>query len=356
MLKLQERHSIPEGLLELEKVSDLHKILSQPTLLHLKGEKQQPLFVSVLLHANEDTGFFAIQALLKRYQNKALPRSLMIFFGNIEASKKGLRHLENQPDYNRVWPGSDYPECEETRLMQDVVKRVSAQKPFASIDIHNNTGKNPHYGCVNKLDPEFLYLSSLFSRIVVFFETPKGVQTMALSEFCPAVTLECGKPHLAHGVEHATDYVDTVLHLETTQPHAAHQMDIEVYHTVARVTIPENTSFEFSDREPEDKNNTNNSDNSTDNNSDIIFAPDIDRINFTQLPANTVFGKIRPQSNARLIAWDDHEQDVSNNYFTIDGENITLSKSLMPAMLTLDKKIVRQDCLCYLMENIKAPL
>ncbi len=342
MLKLQELESLPKGLLELKKVSDLHKILPQPTLIHLEGDIQQPLFISVLLHANEDTGFFAIQELLKRYTTKSLPRSLSIFFGNIEASKTGLRHLNHQPDYNRVWPGSDHPDCEETRLMQDVVDSISARKPFASIDIHNNTGKNPHYGCINQLDSEFLHLASLFSRIVVFFETPKGVQSMAMSKFCPSVTIECGKPHLAHGVEHATDFIETILHLETIKPHAAHKPDIEIYHTVARVTIPEANSFSFAT-----------ADNSSDlDNSDIIFAADIDRINFTKLPANTVFGRIRPQSNARLIAWDDQEKDVSDNYFIIDGDKLTLSKSLMPAMLTLDKKIVRQDCLCYLMENI----
>ncbi len=342
MLKLQELESIPEGLLELKKVSDLHKILEQPTLIHLKGEKQQPLFVSVLLHANEDTGFFAVQSLLKRYQNKPLPRSLSLFFGNIEASKEGLRHLNSQPDYNRVWPGTDHPECEETRLMQDVVNSMAKRNPFASIDIHNNTGKNPHYGCVNRLEPDFLYLSSLFSRIVVFFETPKGVQAMAMSEYCPAVTVECGKPHLSHGIEHATDFVETVLHLDEIKPHAGHQPDVEIYHTVARVTIPESNSFSFSNGETTH----------ADDHSDIVFAHDIDRVNFTKLPANTVFGKIRPQSNARLIAWDDHERDVSDDYFSIEGENLTLSKSLMPAMLTLDKKIIRQDCLCYLMENI----
>jgi len=341
MLKLQELTSIPKGLLELEKVSDLYKIIPQPSLIHLQGERENPLFVSVLLHANEDTGFFAIQQLLKRYKDKPLPRSLSIFFGNIEASKKGVRHLDNQPDYNRVWPGSDYPECAETRLMQEVVNSMAERKPFASIDIHNNTGRNPHYSCINRLDTKSLHLASLFSRIVVFFETPKGVQSMAMSELCPAVTLECGKPHLAHGVEHAADFVETILHLETIEPHATHKPDVEIYHTVARVTIPEDYSFSFADHNNLDKDQ-----------SDIIFAADIDHINFTQLPAKTVIAKIRPQSNARLIALDDNENDVSNDYFTIEGDNLMLSKSLMPAMLTLNKKIVRQDCLCYLMENI----
>lgn len=341
MLKLQKLNSIPDGLLELEKISDLYKIIPQPTLMHIKGENTQALFVSVLIHANEDTGFFAIQSLLKRYKNKPLPRSLSIFFGNIEASKQGVRHLDNQPDYNRVWPGSDLPECDETRLMQDVFDSIATLQPFASIDIHNNTGENPYYSCVSQLDKSFLHLASLFSRIIVFYETPKGVQSMAMSELCPALTIECGKPHLAHGVEHATDFVDTILHLETIEPDATYKPDVDIYRTVARVTIPKNISFSFA----------NDSDTNT-NLSDITFAADIDRINFTQLPANTVLGKIRPESNSRLTAWDNHEKDVSDSYFAIEGENLVLKKSVMPAMLTLDKKIVRQDCLCYLMENI----
>ena len=52
---------------------------------------------------------------------------------------------------------------------------------FASIDIHNNTGLNPHYGCVNRLDPPFLHLATLFSRIVVYFKRPLGVQSAAFA-------------------------------------------------------------------------------------------------------------------------------------------------------------------------------
>jgi len=62
---------------------------------------------------------------------------------------------------------------------------------FASIDIHNNTGINPHYGCVKKLDPQFLNLSRLFSRTMIYVVQPGGVQSKAFSHLCPAVTLEC---------------------------------------------------------------------------------------------------------------------------------------------------------------------
>lgn len=346
MLKLEELTHVPDELLAIENTTELHTIFKHPTLLHLEGENKNPLFISVLLHANEDTGFFAVQSLLKHYQDKPLPRSLSIFFGNIEAAKEGVRRLEGQPDYNRVWPGTDHPDCPETRLMQKVVDSIAKRKPFASIDIHNNTGKNPHYGCINNLKKTSIHLASLFSHIVVYFETPKGVQSMAMSKLCPAITIECGKPHLAHGIEHALDFVETVLHLDTLEPHAGHPDNVDIFHTVARVTVPDSVDFAFSENEK------------SENPPDIIFSENIDRINFSKLPQNTVLASIYSDVNEPLKAWDDNENDVTSAYFKIDTtengiKQLKLKRSLMPAMLTLDKQIVRQDCLCYLMEEYR---
>ncbi len=335
MLKLNIINELPDGLLELASSKEIQQIFDQPTLLNLQGKQQKPLFISVLLHANEDTGFLAVQKLLKKYQGKELPRSLSIFFGNIAASKEGVRRLHGQPDYNRVWPGTEHPECDETHLMQDVVNEVAKQKPFASVDVHNNTGKNPHYGCINSLEDEFLYLAALFSRIVVFFETPKGVQSMAMSKLCPAITLECGLPHLPHGIEHATDFLDTVLHLEDLNTTHLNKNDIDVFQTVARVTVPKSCTFSF-----------------TEESADILFDSKLDSLNFSELKEETVFGQIQNADKACLEAWDDHEQVVSNNYFTNKNNQIVLSKPMMPAMLTLDENIIRQDCLCYLMERM----
>ena len=341
MLTLQEYDEIPQGLLELTDTNGLYQYFSRPALLHLEGQHKEPLFISILLHGNEDTGFFAVQELLKRYQHKQLPRSLSIFFGNIEAAKHGLRRLDGQPDYNRVWPGTDFPDCPEKQLMQQVVDIMAQRKPFASIDIHNNTGKNPHYGCINNLKQASVYLASLFSRIVVFFETPKGVQSMAMSQLCPAITIECGKPHQANGVQHATDFVETVLHLETMEPHTNNPPDVEIFHTVARVTIPKSVTFAFENNSPLNSESY-----------DLLFAKDIDKINFTKLPAGTTLAHVFTDGERPITAWDDHEKDVTQDYFSIENNSLKLTKSVMPAMLTLDKKIIRQDCLCYLMEKL----
>lgn len=334
MLQLTELESLPEGFFALKNPRELHTLLPNPTLLHLEGRREPRLFISVLLHGNEDTGFFAIQQLLHKYQSQPLPRSLSVFFGNIEAATFGLRRLEGQPDYNRVWPSTELEDCEETHLMQQVTDIMASKGMFASIDVHNNTGKNPHYGCVNVLDNRSLQLARLFANIVVYFETPRGVQSMAMAQHCPAITIECGKPGVAHGVEHVLEFLDAALHLQELPDHPLPAHDINIYQTVARVTLPENHTFSFNDPA-----------------ADIHLLPALDQYNFSELPAGTAFASTT-HPTARLHAWDDENVEVGEHFFTRDHSSIRLKQALMPAMLTLDEIIIHQDCLCYLMKRL----
>jgi len=121
---------------------DLWRVLPGPTLVHLPGRRPEPLFVSVLLHGNEDTGLKAIQTLLAR-RLAALPRALSVFVGNVAAAAAGERRLKEQPDYNRVWPGSATAGSAEHAMMAKIVAQMRQRRVFASIDIHNNTGINP---------------------------------------------------------------------------------------------------------------------------------------------------------------------------------------------------------------------
>ena len=209
---LNEINTLPDGLLQCS-VKSLESLLGGPTLIHLPGRRLEPLFVTVLAHGNESTGFYALQALLKKYQHRELPRALSVFIGNVAAASQGLRFLDGQSDYNRVWPGTEQKDAPEAAMMQQVVDSMRARKAFASIDVHNNTGINPHYGCINRVDNQLLHLASLFSRTVVYFIRPTGVQSMAMSGVCPAVTIECGKPDQEYGMAHAQDYMNACLHL-----------------------------------------------------------------------------------------------------------------------------------------------
>jgi len=327
---LTELTAIPDGLLDLP-VNRLHELLDGPTLIHLNGRHERPLFVSVLLHGNEDTGWEAMRALLKKYGQKELPRAVSLFIGNVEAAAKGVRHIDGKPDYNRIWNGG---ESDEAKMAQSILAIMRERNVFASIDIHNNTGLNPHYACINVLQQPFLQLATLFSRTVVYFIRPDKVQSMAFSKICPAVTVECGKAGLTHNTEHAMNFVEGALHLDHFPEHAVPSTDYELYHTVATVKVPETVAFGFSGDQ-----------------GDLIFPDDLDHMNFRELPANTELARVG-SGRARLEAWSESGEDLAGRYFDVNNGLLTTRLPVMPSMLTLNKEVIRQDCLCYLMERL----
>ncbi|WP_018953340.1 M14 family metallopeptidase [Thioalkalivibrio sulfidiphilus] len=331
---LKELDHLPEGFLDA-RPSDLEALLGGPTLIHLPGRRPEPLFVSVLLHGNEPAGLEAVQALLRDPPAGGLPRSLSLFVGNVAAARHGLRRLDGQPDYNRVWPGGEGGDTPEHRLMAAVTERMGELRPFASVDVHNNTGLNPHYACINRLDTPFLQLATLFGRTVVYFVRPRGVQSMAFAELCPAVTLECGKAGDARGVEHAREYITACLQLSEIPTHPVAPHDLDLFHTVAVVKVPETVSFAFSRGD-----------------ADLCFDPDIDHMNFRELPAGTALGSVRPGGGIGVEARNEIGEEVTETYFGIHQDRLILRRPVMPSMLTLDERVVRQDCLCYLMERM----
>ncbi|HYD49279.1 MAG TPA: M14 family metallopeptidase, partial [Terriglobales bacterium] len=263
-MRLTVLDHLPNGLLELAP-AELYRVLSGPTLIHLPGRREQPLLVSTLLHGNEDTGFRALQSVLRRYRDQSLPRALSLFIGNVEAARYGLRKLDAQPDFNRVWLGGERRGYAEENVALEVLDQMQRRALFASIDVHNNTGRNPHYVCATHLEAPALHLATLFSRIVVYFTTPKGTQAEAFGSLCPAVTVECGKPGVTGGELHAAEYIEACLHLSALPAHPVPPQDIDLFHTVAVVKVRDEVSFSFGGGE-----------------AGAIFDAEIDRFNFCE--------------------------------------------------------------------------
>ena len=138
-LEFKELDHVPQGLLE-RPASALYQQITGPTLIHLAGRNKRPLVVSVLQHGNEITGWEAIRRLLKNhYPSGDLPRSLVILIGNPLAAKQRLRRLDDQPDFNRCWPGGNEVDSAYTRLFRRIHARLCELRPLAVIDVHNNT-------------------------------------------------------------------------------------------------------------------------------------------------------------------------------------------------------------------------
>jgi len=327
---LNEINHIPEGLLEA-KTEQLSDLLGGPTLIHLEGENPVPLFISTLLHGNETTGFYAIQNMLKNYRDKKLPRSLSLFIGNVEAAALNQRRLDTQPDYNRIWPGTNSSSSPETDMMKNIANIMRKRKPFASIDIHNNTGQNPHYSCVNILNPHGLQLASLFSNTTVYFTSPKGVQSSAFSDFCPAIVLECGQSGQADGITHSSRFIELVMKLEKIP--GGNPVNLNLFHTIARTSVPSRYSF------------------GTEGDNDLTLNEELETKNFHALSKGTRFATSN-KNQAALSVINESSEDVTDEFFDVIDGQIILKKEITLSMYTTDTRAVTQDCLCYFMEKI----
>lgn len=323
---------LPEGLLDAQ-ANELHQYLSGPTLIKLQGKNKDVLFVSVLLHGNETTGWDALRELLIKYEEEGLPRTLYLFIGNVVAAAEGLRVLDGQQDFNRIWKKDN--QTTEGKMAAELLDILASASLFAAVDIHNNTGINPHYGCINELEGPFFHLATLFSRTVVYFRRPDSVLSLALSELCPAITIECGKSEDVQGSEHAKEFINACLHLQAFPSHDVAEHDIDIFHTVATVKVAEDVDFGI--EKPTAK---------------INFIGNMDRLNFQEISAGTILAHVNCDDNASLQVINEEGDDVVNEYFSCDKGILRFKAALMPSMLTLDEQIIRQDCLCYLMERL----
>lgn len=319
---------------------EIKELFETPTLIHLEGAKHPALFISILLHGNEYSGLQIMQQILKKYQTTEgykLPRELWLFVGNVDAAQMGMRLRDGQTDFNRAWPGTPEPDSDTAILIRDVMEKITREELFASIDLHNNTGQNPPYGCISVVNEKNKYLCSFFNHIAMVFQSPKGVSTMAFDEICPAITLECSTPGNEPAKQRAFELIDDLMHMDhfPTKPLPAH--DLQLVKNTATIKINADVTFCFED------------DIGSDSNMDLTVVKNFDHHNFTLLEKNEVFAYSKVEKP--LVVTSPEGKDITEEIIQNDKGKLSLKKALMPAMISIDKKIVLQDCLCYLLED-----
>jgi hypothetical protein len=78
----------------------------------------------------------------------------------------------------------------------------------------------------------------------------------------------------------------------------------------------------------------------------------VESVNFHRLPAGTEFGTTQAPLTQALRVLDVEHRDVTDRYFEVREGRILLRQAVVPAMYTLDPLVIRQDCLCYFMEQL----
>ena len=329
-LTLDRYDRLPE---ELAGISprDITSVFPNPALITIEGERAQPLFVSTLLHGNELTSYSVLQHLERACRDSRPARSLMIFVGNVDAAAAGVRHLPDTPDFNRIWAGGETPWH---HLGQDVLAAARQAGPFASIDIHNNTGANPLYGCVNALRPADLQLAAMFAPVGVYYLNPPTTQSIAFSRLCPAITVECGKTGNTDGIAAAIDLVEGAMRLEAFAEAPPPAGALEIYQTVGRVLIRPEVSFSFGGA-----------------GADLVLREDLEAMNFRPMAAGESWAMAAGEAMP-LTVLDEHGSDLTDQFFFRDGTDLRLQCPVVPSMITHDADVIRQDCLGYVMRPI----
>jgi len=334
---------LPAGILEVE-ANQLNQFVDNHTLVHLQGKIKRPLFISILQHGDETTGWDAIKALLQNHQNQ-LPCSIYLLFGNVQAAAQNLRQLEGQPDFNRCWPGLHRSNNEVVKKMAFITDMMAEIKPFASIDIHNNSGRNPHYAGINSLHGEFVNLASLFSETIIHFTSPDGIQSGAFAPFCPAVTIECGMSGTADGIEQTHTFLENLIRLSSLKSIpgvAEHQQVLNIFSTVK--VKPEISIGIEGDAIAV----------CASNEVDFVINDDLDYLNFHLIDEGTVFGRTLAADTPMPFAVTDQiGHDITDLYFEQNGLEVRVKQKVVPAMITQSIHAIRLDCLCYFMHPLK---
>jgi len=336
--------SSPLHLIDVDDVADLKDLLDKqpqelaaalggPTLVHLRGQRDDALVVSSLLHGNEPAGWRAMTGLLHELLRSGRPvgRDVLWFIGNVDAAAKGARRLHHQLDFNRIWSGLGDTEVE--HIAQDVLARFAAQPTFATVDIHNTTGRNPPYACVTSMTGGHLELARKFSDICVFADQQMGRFTEACSKLGSSITIECGTPDHLEGSLRAQSLLTQLLDADAAARLDDHGADMVLYESFATVTIDDDVSVGF--------------DKAVD--TDVRFTPDLDASNFARIAAGTPLGRINSHGWNGLRVRSAGQEVQRDDVFVVDDGVLKAKVDLVPQMLTPDPVIIHQDCLCYLL-------
>ena len=143
--------------------------------------------------------------------------------------------------------------------------------------------------------------------------------------------LECGQASDKSGEDHALAYLETILQLEDLSSHNSDEL--KIYHTIARVTIPKTVTIGSENR-------------------DIELNTQLEDKNFHLIQPGTEFASINSAKEKQIIVNSESHEDITDEYIERQDDKLLFKKPITLAMFTASERAIRQDCVCYLMEEL----
>lgn len=286
--------------------------------------------VSVLVHGNEPSGFFACHQLLKTGFRPAWNTAWVI--SSVRAARTAPafthRHLPGEYDLNRrfgVHPVDDPV----TALAFDITDYIRERQPRWVLDIHNTSGRGPAFGvAVANSNAIARLLSPFTDRLIV---THLVVGSLMEQNFnCPVVTIECGgaTDPAAHAC--ASEGLRQLL---ASPALPAIPSQLTLYQHPVRVQLRPGLSLAYAD--------------SACTEAVLTLRSDIERLNRVVARAGTCFGWLKAPLAEALSAVNDQRQDVIERLFEVNEGVLQNRVPMQVFMATPRADIALSDCLFY---------
>jgi hypothetical protein len=183
-------------------------------------------------------------------------------------------------------------------------------------------------------------LAYLFSEKAIYVEEPDTVMTRAVHSLCPATTIEVGPVGDCQSDIRTFELLQRYMDLDEIPQQD--QSNLRLYQAVARIHVMDDIDFDFADE-------MNGARLATD---DLILTAGMEAVNFHAVPAGTEFAFTRRPLHHTLRVVDPSHKDVTDTFLTELHGDVSLQRNVIPAMYTLDHDVIRQDCLCYFLEEV----
>lgn len=303
--------NIDSHLLTLE-ASRLHNVLQGPTVFDLRKPSKRPIFVSTLLHGNETSGWNAVRRFLTEFRDT----SIVVLIGNIAAAAKNMRHLPGETDFNRIW--------QQPLWRERIDQTLRECNPWCGVDIHNNSGPNPHYSVVTNLDLNTLSLAKIFSDKLIYTQHTQEILSHAVAEHCPSMTIETGTVDDPMSETRAYELLAKLNTLDEVPNRFS--TNLEAYKTLAIVRV-----------EHEDD-------------TELETFP-----NFNRSLANKSFRTLKQGERFidclpdgwRLNVTTSGNQIETERFFDVRHRQAFLKRDVVLSMFTPNPRLAMQDCVCY---------
>ena len=333
--------------------------LDGPTAIRVPGRDPSRLRIAVtLLHGNEPSGLRAVQAWLR---SDAVPATdTLLVLGAIDAALAEpvltTRQLPGAPDLNRVFAFPDQAtkhgrfaqalleliadprtEAKHGRFAQALLELIADPRTEALIDLHNNSGRNPAYGVIQRADPAESVLVGLFADTAVVYGLRLGALIELTADQLPSAVIECGLAGdpaadavAHHGLQRFLGEDDL---LDRLPP------PLRVLGDPVRVEVAAGVTVAF-DAEAVDGR-------AREGSAQLLLDSAIDRLNFAAVSAGTVLGSVAAGAPWPLVARGADGRDRSRELFAVEGSRLVTLCELTPIMMTTSPAIAHSDCVFY---------